>query len=320
MTKASDNEYPSLLIKEGAAPSSPAAGDQRLFIDSADHLLKRKNSGGTVTAVGGGLADQGLATYLDFDGAAAPADPTGDHARIYAKTDGRIYSRDSGGVEYGPFDAGGGAAAPTLYYVAGATWATYSDKFEGPSLGGQWTAIGSPTLTFPTPDCGYPTVAAGNCLDLGALAGGTGITQAVPATPWKAVLGFSLKHASSSGNMFGLFASDGTTQRGIGLYNTDANLYAPLGAASYSYDNLHTIGWSNHSQGYGVVPWLGFLIYRIGSTDNHALTMEMSDDGGASWVTSGSSPYATGLTITSIFIGSILGTLNHPQLLFFNWE
>ena len=54
MTKASDNLYPSvLLVEQGSAPSSPSAGDQRLFIDSADHLLKLKNSGGTVTAIGG---------------------------------------------------------------------------------------------------------------------------------------------------------------------------------------------------------------------------------------------------------------------------
>jgi hypothetical protein len=52
VAKASDNEFPSLLIKEGSAPASPAAGDQRLFIDSADHLLKIKNSSGTVSAAG----------------------------------------------------------------------------------------------------------------------------------------------------------------------------------------------------------------------------------------------------------------------------
>ena len=50
--KASDNEYPSLLVKEGTVPANPAAGDQRLYIDSADHVLKRVNSSGTVVAVG----------------------------------------------------------------------------------------------------------------------------------------------------------------------------------------------------------------------------------------------------------------------------
>lgn len=57
MTKASDNLFPKVLIVEGSAPSSPSAGDQALFIDSADHKLKRKNSSGSVTTVEGSPAD-----------------------------------------------------------------------------------------------------------------------------------------------------------------------------------------------------------------------------------------------------------------------
>ncbi len=48
----SNNEFPSLLIKEGTTPTSPAAGDQRLFVRSSDHVLCLVNSGGTVAAVG----------------------------------------------------------------------------------------------------------------------------------------------------------------------------------------------------------------------------------------------------------------------------
>lgn len=50
---ASDNPFPSLLITEGSAPSSPASGKQRVFIDSADHLVKVKNSSGTVLPIPG---------------------------------------------------------------------------------------------------------------------------------------------------------------------------------------------------------------------------------------------------------------------------
>lgn len=59
MTKASDNIFPKVTLVEGAAPSSPAANDFHLFFDSADHLLKWKNSAGTVTtiATGTSLAD-----------------------------------------------------------------------------------------------------------------------------------------------------------------------------------------------------------------------------------------------------------------------
>lgn len=52
--KASDNEYPSLLLVEGAAPATPDAGLQRLFMDTADGLLKAKNDAGVVRTVEGG--------------------------------------------------------------------------------------------------------------------------------------------------------------------------------------------------------------------------------------------------------------------------
>lgn len=49
--KASDNPYPSVLLTETTTPATPAAGTHRLFIDSADGLLKRINSDSTVTLV-----------------------------------------------------------------------------------------------------------------------------------------------------------------------------------------------------------------------------------------------------------------------------
>jgi hypothetical protein len=89
VTTGSDNPYPKILVVEGSAPASPAAGRQALFIDSADHHWKRKNSGGTVTdleATGGGSAltiqDEGsplatAATTINFTGAGVTASGTG---------------------------------------------------------------------------------------------------------------------------------------------------------------------------------------------------------------------------------------------------
>lgn len=49
MAKASNNQFPSVLFAEqGSAPAGPAAGDQRIFIDSSDHHLKRVDSAGAV--------------------------------------------------------------------------------------------------------------------------------------------------------------------------------------------------------------------------------------------------------------------------------
>lgn len=47
MSKASDNAFPSVLIEEGTEPTAPAAGHQRVYIDSTSHHLSRTDSGGT---------------------------------------------------------------------------------------------------------------------------------------------------------------------------------------------------------------------------------------------------------------------------------
>jgi hypothetical protein len=78
-------------------------------------------------AAGGGLNDQGTFTYLDAAEAAAPGTPASGKVRLYAKTDGRIYSKDDAGNEFGPFDAAGGGGYATI--TSGGTHTT-SGGFE----------------------------------------------------------------------------------------------------------------------------------------------------------------------------------------------
>ena len=54
MALGSDNKFPKVIVVEGSAPSNADSGDQKLFIDSADHHLKRKNSSGTVVDIESG--------------------------------------------------------------------------------------------------------------------------------------------------------------------------------------------------------------------------------------------------------------------------
>jgi hypothetical protein len=57
MAKASDNVFPYVHVAPAAAPASPSAGSERLYLDSADgNKLKRKDSSGTVTTIEGGSA------------------------------------------------------------------------------------------------------------------------------------------------------------------------------------------------------------------------------------------------------------------------
>ncbi len=61
--RASDNPFPSILIEEGTEPTSPAAGHQRLYIDSTTHKLKRTDSSGTdvtVEGTSGAITSSGL--------------------------------------------------------------------------------------------------------------------------------------------------------------------------------------------------------------------------------------------------------------------
>lgn len=51
MPVGSANPFPSVLLVEGSTPASPTSGDDRLFVDSADHVLKWVNSSGVVTPV-----------------------------------------------------------------------------------------------------------------------------------------------------------------------------------------------------------------------------------------------------------------------------
>lgn len=91
-----------------AAPATPAAGKLRIYAKTGK-VLAVKDDAGLETVLGVGIADQGAFTYLDATEVAAPATPATGKVRIYAKADGRVYSKDDAGVEYGPFSSGGGA-------------------------------------------------------------------------------------------------------------------------------------------------------------------------------------------------------------------
>lgn len=60
-------------LTEVSPPASPTAGNQRIYIDSTDHKLKRKNSAGTITDIegagggGGNVSTTSSNTYGDFD-------------------------------------------------------------------------------------------------------------------------------------------------------------------------------------------------------------------------------------------------------------
>jgi hypothetical protein len=138
MTKASDNAFPSLLITEGTEPSAPAAGKQRLYIDSTTHVLMLTNSSGTESAVGGG------------------APTTADY--LVGTAQGGLSAEIVVGTTPGG-ELGGTWGTPTVDIVhAGATvWTDYTPALTAvsvnPTLGsstltGRYKLVDSKTLVF----------------------------------------------------------------------------------------------------------------------------------------------------------------------------
>jgi hypothetical protein len=161
-------------------PAGNAVPDGSFYSCSTHGLIYKSdfagNSWATWATLGGtGLADMGTFTYLDATEAAAPATPASGKARLYAKTDGRIYSKDDAGTEYGPFDVAGGGGGSTGGFpvdVAPTTAHAKDDEFSGSSLDPKWT---NPLST----DHGAAgIIVAGGALKLDA-----------PATPSKKVTG-----------------------------------------------------------------------------------------------------------------------------------
>lgn len=95
MTKASDNVFPKVLVLEGSAPSSPSAGNQALYIDSADHKLKRKNSSGTVTVIETAAGAVSTDTIWDAKGDLAVGTGADTAAKLTAGANGQMLRYDS---------------------------------------------------------------------------------------------------------------------------------------------------------------------------------------------------------------------------------
>ena len=114
--------------------------------------------------------------YIQFDEASTPSTPSSGFARVYAKSDGRIYSIGDDGIERGPFDMG---AAPAGYPVIAATATT-----------SQTTNSTSHTVNVPSTS-GF---SGQLLLMLGALDG----TATISATGWTVISSFAI---ASTGNV-----------------------------------------------------------------------------------------------------------------------
>lgn len=150
MTKVDDNLFPKLILVEGTAPSSPSAGDQTLFIDSADHKLKRKNSSGTVTTIeGGGGGAVASDTIWDAKGDLAVGTGADTASKLTVGSNGQTLVADSA-------------------QTTGTKWA--AGPIGGTSLVFRYTVTGSDKLNIDTgvdtPDAGSNDFTNGDVLEI----------------------------------------------------------------------------------------------------------------------------------------------------------
>lgn len=115
MTKASDNPYPSILVTEGTEPSAPAAGKQRVYIDSTSHHLSRTDSSGTQVDLETNQSSGSVATDAIWDAAGDLVQGTG------ANTAAKLASGAAGTVLTSPTGVGSAVAwaVPRLTFSIG---------------------------------------------------------------------------------------------------------------------------------------------------------------------------------------------------------
>jgi hypothetical protein len=145
MAKASDNVFPSILLAEGSAPSSPSAGQHRLFVDTADDTLKRKDSAGVVTPIGSSSGFGAWTTYTP----ALVGSTTNPTLGTGGSITGRYRTCGDDGIEgvisvtFGTSGASAGSGAYTLSLPAGITLPATPAKR---AYGSGWAFDGTSTV------------------------------------------------------------------------------------------------------------------------------------------------------------------------------
>lgn len=248
MTKASDNIFPKVTFVEGSAPSSPSATDFHLYFDSGDHLLKWKNSAGTVTTIATGSS---LSDPMTSRGDIIIRNASNVTARLAIGSSGKVLSSDgtditwqtpsSGGITQafaGYNTIGGTTETPgvnsKLYFkkvtLANACLLTSIDAYVGTSGAG---AVLGPVAALYDDNAGAPGKVIGWSSEFGVTGdmGGNFRWLSMPIGAWLAAADYwlAIRTSDSGGAVLQQikYDSSGSDQTGTGVVNTwkDASLY-----------------------------------------------------------------------------------------------
>ncbi len=166
---ASDNPFPSILITEGTEPAAPAAGKQRLYIDSTTHKFKRTDSSGVDVTIEGNTSTVATDTIWDAAGDLVVGTGADAAAKLAKGAAGAYLSTFNGVVGWN-----GGTAFPGSPATNDRYWRT-DLGLEFYYDGTRWLSTALYTLGLPQADALAPlaATATGHRLCLPIL--GTGI-------------------------------------------------------------------------------------------------------------------------------------------------
>jgi hypothetical protein len=241
VAKIQDVDIPHLEFAEGAAPGTPASAIVRIYA-KADGLLYSKDDAGAETLVSGGAGgltdhdhtgggDGGdldspiIDGYAVFNEESAPGSAGANTVRVYAKSDGLMYSKDDAGAETAlGGSAGGGVAVATVIGDGSADYTTTSTSFADVNA--------SLSITTTTAQSGDKLEIELTCATDGGNTGNAGLTFSVAGTDVGDTLGieflgnaekfrgsFHYIHTMASGTQVTIKARWKTASGTFGMYN-----------------------------------------------------------------------------------------------------
>ena len=148
VTLAASQTLTNKVLSDNSMATVKPDGVRVLTLPITTDTLVAKNTTDTLTNKT--LTGAVITDYEDFTGVVAPASPTSGKLRVYAKTDNKLYKKDSSGIEQ---QVGSGSGAGGINYISNADfedgtitgWATYADVAGATPVDGTG---GSPTVTF----------------------------------------------------------------------------------------------------------------------------------------------------------------------------
>jgi hypothetical protein len=317
------------VLDTGDHASRPAASTAAgMLYSCSDHSLVYQSDGsswttwatlGAVadhnhTAAGGDGGDLDAAIvdgHIVFNEEAAPSTPSAGTAALYVKSDGRFYSKDDAGTEFGPFDeAGAGGSSDPLLYVDSLALHADGTEFADDSLS-DVTLVG---ISVPGDVAEVTTEEYdATCLDITLSAQGDRLYVDAPSGDFTAYLtihGLTNDGASPTGALEGMLGlsitDDSGTGTGVSLYN-DTNGYM-WGVSSHVYGstgNTILTGYTNGLPAATASAWP--VVYRLAKVST-TITGGISFNGGLTYKTNTRSDSTTFTRVNVVRLFSGGGT------------